>query len=206
MKKLTVLILVFCLVFTLFSCNSRGDGEPSGTPADSDSSEQNPPRDSSDRDEELTLLTGEMGEPSVGHYEFERDGMLIGVDFWNVPHPWYGNRLEGTLTYTNNTGVEISRYIHAFVELGAPWDEDNEVYYASAPKVDPSEAFASVGKDAPLFLNLLPGKTITVNFSIEIPPDIKENDAFYNLFFGLYENEIPKDSEVEYLVSFVVHH
>ena len=218
MKKFLPLLLTLCLLLSLFSCGARGDGEPSETPdetpvetpdetpdetpADNGLCEKDPPlRDG------LTLLTDEMGEPSVGHYEFDRDGVAVAVDFWSVPRPWYGERLEGTLTYTNNTGTEISRYLHAYVELGSSWEVTGEtVYYASEPRIAQSAELASVGEDAPVLVNLSSGETVTVNFSIEVPSDIKENTAFYDLYFGLYENEEPTAGEVKYLVYFVVHH
>ena len=193
MKKLLCLLLVLCILLSVGCTAPQGGDEPSDTPQDSGSG------DASD-----TILAYTDSEPVIGHYEFERDGVLVGVDFWNLSRPWYGERIEGTITYTNNTGTEISRYLHAFVELGGDWAQDDVVRYSTTPQIEQSEKFATVAEEAPLLLNLLPGETITVNFSVEVP-DIQDNDALYNLFFGLYENEVPKGGEVKYLVYFLVH-
>ena len=40
MKKFLPLLLTLCLLLSLFSCGARGDGEPSETPVDSGSGEQ----------------------------------------------------------------------------------------------------------------------------------------------------------------------
>jgi len=194
MKKLFCLLLVLCILLSVGCTAPQGGDEPSDTPQGSGSG------DASD-----TILAYTDCEPVIGHYEFERDGVLVGVDFWNLPRPWYGERLEGTITYTNNTGTEISRYLHAFVEMGDIWDRDDVVRYSTAPKIEQSEKFATVTEEAPLLLNLLPGEKVTVNFSVEVPSDIRENDALYNLNFGLYENEVPKVGELKYLVYFLVH-
>ena len=60
-----------------------------------------------------------------------------------VPRPWYGERIEGTLTYTNNTVTELSRYVHAFVDAGFRLDQ-GELSYESAPRNEMSEGYGTV--------------------------------------------------------------
>ena len=198
MKKLLCLLLVLCILFCV-GCASTQGGD--GTPPESSG-------ETTGEEASVTLLTMENWEnckPAIGHYEFERDGILVGVDFWDLPRPWFGERIEGTVTYTNNTGEEISGYLHAYVEMGGLWNQDEIVSYSTAPRTEPNEQFATVTEEAPLLLNLTPGETVTMNFSVEVPAYIQYNDAHYDLFFLLYENETPKLGELICSVYFLVH-
>lgn len=141
---------------------------------------------------------------NVGAFTDERDGVSFRVDFFTVPRPWYGERIEGTLTYTNNTVTELSRYVHAFVDAGFRLDQ-GELSYESAPRNEMSESYGTVMEDAPLLVTIAPGETVTVNFSVEVPSDIFENDLVYFLTFALADSDTYRGSNVICDFYFRVH-
>jgi len=184
-----------------------------------DSEEETPPAESSSEsiggNEGETLFDSYLCDPTVGHYETMRDGILVGVDFWNVPEPWDGNglnpwqgkRLEGTLTYTNNTGARFLAYLHAFNDMGY-WMSDKYMDgglfpYSPVPIVEQNEQLETITVEEPLLLDLAHGETITVNFSIEVPL-FGPVEAIYYMGFGFYANEAA-DGRVFCPINFRIH-
>ncbi len=200
MKKLTILILVLCLVFSLFSCGTRGNGDSSETPEGSgtggnstgDGSTEPPP-------------TKEYIDAAVGHYEIELDGMNVNVDFWSIPPQWYQTpyqALEGTLTYTNNTGTALTRYLLAGFDIHLVQYDSDDVAYSDTPEIEQSTEYETLTNETPILLTLDPGETVTINFSVAYPEQLTIPDCEQSITFGLSESESFHSHDLSYRLCF----
>ena len=202
-KKILALLILLCLVLSLFACGSRGNGGSSETPQDSGSGDGTPPESSGD-DGTDPPPTPQVIEPSVGYYEIELEGVLLRVDFWDVPTPWFENRIEGTLSYTNNTGAELSRYLHAAIDIFGEHYYSDELTHSDTPEIVQSEEYGTLTAEAPLLLDLASGETVTVNFSVELPHMFELPECSHYLTFGLSENDEFLFRETSYRLCFRV--
>lgn len=187
MKRILTLLILLCLVLSLFACGSRGNGGSSETPQDGGT---DPPP------------TPQKIEPSVGYYEIELEGVSLRVDFGDVPTPWFENRIEGTLTYTNNTGAELSRYLHAAIDIFGEHYYPDDFTHSSTPEIVQSEEYETLTLEEPLLLHLAPGEPVTVNFSVAIPHQYDLPDCSHYLTFGLSENDEFHFRETSYRLCF----
>ncbi|MBR2907623.1 MAG: hypothetical protein IKC26_06200 [Clostridia bacterium] len=205
------MLLLSCLILTLLSCDTTEGTETSETPNESSSepssaeipnesssepgSDENTIPDESSNEEdhttdssetELNYLTQVYTIPSVGYYEQERNGILFRVDFWEVPEPADPGWIEGTVTYTNNTGADLSCYLHTLVNNRHAYQ--SELPYFAVPEIEQREEYEKISEEEPFHMTLAPGESVTLNLSIEISPLLPE--AFHYLTFALSENEV----------------
>lgn len=201
MKRILTLLILLCLVLSLFACGTRGNGDSSETPQDSGSGDGTPPESSGDDGTDPPPTPQEI-QPSVGYYEIELEGVSLRIDFEDVPNPWFENRIEGTLTYTNNTGAELSRYLHAAIDIFGEHYYSDELTHSDTPEIVQSEEYETLTLEEPLLLHLAPGETVTVNFSVAIPHQYDLPDCCHYLTFGLSENDEFHFRETSYRLCF----
>ena len=199
-RYLLSIVLVVCLIFSVGCAAPTENGEPS-----------EPPRgrsllDHSQRgrtEEDDSFATTTYADVTVGSFEEERHGVTFHVDFWDVPQALSGERIQGTLTYMNNTDEEIAHYLHAFVDVVGPFYA-GELPYSTSPLIEPNADYVTVTDEKPLFVTLKSGEAITVNFSVAVPTEEKLEETTNFLTFGLSETETFKYSEALCDFYFVV--
>ncbi len=119
MKKLTILILVLCLVFSLFSCGTKGNGDSSGTPEGSGTGEQNPPEGYTPR----WHLSEQLGGNLLSEYDLGvaipltectrySDDVVFEVELFEKFYP-LGSYLQARITVTNNSEADIIYYANS---------------------------------------------------------------------------------------------
>ncbi len=178
LKHVLSVILILSLLLSIGCSASRKEGD--------DPSAFGLPRDRSLEDD--SFATTSYTDTCVGSYEEERHGVTFRVDFWSVPRPLLGERIEGTLTYANNTDEKIEHYLHAFIDLVGPFYY-GELPYSTSPVVEPNEEYTTVTEERPIFVSLDSGEAITVNFSVGVPTEFEEPERSHFLTFGLSETE-----------------
>ena len=217
MKNFLCLFLILSLLLTCGCTASRGDGEPSETPDETpaETPEETPDETLDETPDETPADSGTNVPPptkealmaSVGSFENTMDGVTVRVAFRSIPESWYKNQpilYEGTLTYTNDTGEQLTRYLHANIDICGDHYVLDEITHSDTPVIEPSEEYETLTEEAPLLLSLAPGESVTVNFSVLYPAHQIILDAPMYLTFGLSEGEEYDFFDTSYRFCFLV--
>ena len=227
MKKLLCLLLVLCVLLSVGCTAPQGGSEPSDTPQDSGSGEQNPPGESSGDwmpTEEYTpawhlseTLQNEITLPEVpkelsGYvvrvpkvYEEICDGVLFRVEFFHEYYP-LASLIQVRVQMQNNTGKEIVYGSNSSALGDFCLEGQSKSLYWRESILDPGNVngedfyFTCVSRET----EFPAGETFTYERVYTAEPSFFTSDGAFVFRFSLFEVKTGINRSIEVPISVVM--